>query len=264
MAKRIQLFEQFNNELNFDAMLESVTGEIKNVQQDVDTVIKDLEADKEAADDNDVKAALLMAAIDADGDLDNIDLEKVKNEVKENNKIKNLPAGQEINESAGGLVHTLELIGNFAGNADLIHFITGKIEKATGKKIDGGKVAKTIQGIAGALKKVSGLPAKALIKFFDWVASKLGIEGDSAKGFNMVARIVVLVFLLALGVYHFPVLGAGILMQVLSITGILGKSVEILHIGKEILELIKNAKKDPKKFKEETGLSDTDMEAMIA
>lgn len=263
MNKRIQLFEQFNVGLNFDLMLESVTGEIKDVKQDIDSVIKDLKADKEAADDDDVKAALLIQAIENDGDLDQVDLEKVKDEVKENNKIKNNP-DLNVNESASGLIHTIELIGNFAGNADLMHFIAGKIEKATGKKVDTGKVSKTIQGVAGALKKITGLPAKALIKFFDWVAEKIGLEGDTAKGFNMVARIVVLTFLLALGIYHFPVLGAGMLMQILSITGLLGKSVEIAHIGKEILHLIKNAKNDPEKFKEETGMSDKEMEAMIA
>ncbi len=252
------LFEQFEAVYDFNRIFESVTGEIKDVEKDVDTIKKELEADDEIADDNDIKAAILLQAIEKDGDLDQLDLEAVKKEVKENNK--NKVSGQPLNEDAGGIIHALELIGNFAGNADLVHFIANKVEKLTGKKMDEGKFKEKVLKIVEGLKTVTGLPAKALIKFFEWAAEKLGIKGDGAKAMDMVGRIIVLTFLFGIGIAHFPVLGTSALLWILSLTGLIGKSVEITHIVKELMHLLK----DPEAFKKEASLSVDDVEAMIA
>lgn len=257
MKKRTLLFEEFKRADHFNGLLESVTGDIKDVQSDFDTIKKELEADKEAADDEDIKAALLIQAIEKDGDLESVDVEAVKNEVKEHNKTK----GQPINESASGVIHVIEMIGSFAGNMDLIHWICGKIEKLTGKKADADEIAKTIKKIAEALKQISGLPAKALIKFFDWVGAKFGLKTDGAKkAFDIVGRILVLTTLFAFGVMHFPVLGSGVLMWVLSLTGLVGKAVELKHLFHEFTELVKK----PEEFSDVTGISQDEIEQMIA
>ncbi len=252
------LFEQFEAVYDFNRIFESVTGEIKNVEKEVDTIKKELEADEEFADDNDVKAALLLQAIEKDGNLDEIDLEAAKKEVKESNR--NKASGQPLNENANAIIHALELIGNFAGNADLVHFIAGKVEKLTGKKMDEGKFKDSVLKLVGGLKAVTGLPAKALIRFFEWASEKLGIKGDGAKAMDMVGRIIVLTFLFGVGIAHFPVLGTSALLWVLSLTGLIGKSVEITHIVKELIHLLK----DPESFKKEASLSVDDVEAMIA
>lgn len=237
MTKRIQLFEQFNRGLNFDRLLESVTGDIVDIKDEVKKEMDEL--GKEGAKDDEIKAALLMQAIEKDGDLEEVDVDKLKKDVKEGMLIR----GESLNEDAEGIIHIIEVIGNIAGNSALIEYICEKAEKATGQKMDAGKIKTTIQGIAGALKKVSGLPAKAIEKFFEFIGKKTGMSSSGKKGLELVGMVCVIVFFFALGVSHFPVLGSGILWWMLSLTGLVGKSIELVRIGKEIAHLIGNGDK---------------------
>lgn len=254
MKKRTMLFEEFNVTHAMNSLIESINGEISDIKDEVDAVSDEL--GKEGLKDDDVKAAILLQAIEKDGDLEKVDVEKIKKDIKEHYSTE----GSELNEAAEGIIHTLELIGNFAGNADLIHFIAGQVEKLTGKKLDEGKVKETIVKVTKGLKTVTGLPAKALIKFFEWVSEKLGIKGGGAKAVDLVGRIMVLVFLFAIGFAHFPVLGTSAILWILSLTGLVGKSIEIAHLVKELIHMLK----DKNAFKEKAGVSVEDMEAMIA
>lgn len=247
------LFEQFNQKMLFDSIVESVTGDIKDVQAEVKEVMDEL--GKEGAQDDELKAALLMQAIDNDGEIEEVDIEALKKDVKEGMLLR----GQALNESAAGVIHTLEVIGNIAGNSALIEFLLEKIEKATGKKMDAGKVKDTIMKIVEGLKKVTGLPAKAIEKFFAWIGSKLGMSDGGKKGLELVGMVMVIAFFLSLGVMHFPVLGTGVMWWILSLTGLVGKSVELVKIGKEIAHMVKNAKKDEKSA-EEFGVSAEELE----
>lgn len=231
--RRIQLFEQFNKGFTFNSLCESVMGDINQVQDEVKQEMDDL--GKEGAEDDEIKAALLIQALDADGDLEKVDVEKLKSDVKEGMLLR----GQPLNESAEGILHLIEVIGNVAGNSALIEYLCEKVEKVTGKKMDAGKVKNSIVAIADTLKKVTGLPAKAIEKFFSFIADKLGMNNSSKKALELVGMVSAIVFFFALGVAHFPVLGTGILWWILSITGLLGKSIELVRIGKEIAHLIK-------------------------
>ena len=230
--KRFQLFEQFNNGINFDRLLESVTGDIADIKDEVKHEMDEL--GKEGAEDDEIKAALLMQAIELDGDLEDLDIDKLKKDVKEGMLLR----GQPLNESAGGIIHIIEVIGNIAGNSALIEYICEKAEKATGKKMDSEKIKATILGLVGALEKVTGLPAKAIEKFFEFIGTKLGMSFSGKKSLELVGMVCVIVFFFALGVSHFPVLGTGVLWWLLSLTGLVGKSVELIRIGKEIAHLI--------------------------
>lgn len=236
-TKRIQLFEQFNKGYSFNLLMESVSGDISSVQADVKHEMDEL--GKEGENDDEIKAALLMQALDADGDLDKVDVDKLKKDVEEGILIR----GEALNEDAEGIIHMVEVIGNIAGNSALIEFICEKVEHATGKKMDAGKIKSTIQGIAGALKKVTGLPAKAIEKFFQFIGTKIGLDSAGKKGLELVGMASVIVFFFALGVSAFPVLGSGILWWLLSLTGLIGKSVELIRIGSEIAHLIRGGDK---------------------
>jgi hypothetical protein len=256
MAKRIQLFEQFNNVVNFNMLLESVTGDISTIKDEVKTEMAELE--KDGATDDETKAALLMQAIDLDGDLEEIDIDKLKKDVKEGMLIR----GEGLNESAEGVIHIIEVIGNIAGNSALIEYLCEKAEKVTGKKMDAGKVKTTILGIVGALKKVTGLPAKAIEKFFEFIGHKTGMNAAGTKGLELVGMVAVIVFFFAMGVMHFPVLGSGILWWLLSLTGLVGKSIELIRIGKEIAHLIGGG--DKKKIQDEISGVEPDELAKMA
>jgi hypothetical protein len=71
----------------------------------------------------------------------------------------------------------------------------------------------------------------------------------------------VLTFLLTLGLVHFPVLGASAIMWVLSLTGLIGKSIEITHL---VHELIKEIKDKPEEFAKMGDLKKGDEEGFVA
>lgn len=264
--RRVMLFESWDQTTLFNAIMESVTGEIKNVEQSVTNIMDELKDEGDDAESDEVKAAILMQAMDlADEgkDIEDLDLDKAKSDVKEGLSIRG-KSYDEVNESVGGAIHVLELIGNVLGNSALLEFIAHKIEKATGQKPDMGKVAKTIEGIAGALKKVTGLPAKAIEKFFEWIANKFGFTGNIEKGAGLVGKLVVIVFLFGLGIAHFPVLGTGILWWLLSLTGLVGKSVEVAEMSKDIFRLITKAGEGKDDAVKELGMSQDDIEKIAA
>ena len=271
--RKVMLFESWDQSRIFSALLENVSGEIKDVEMDVEKIMGELKDEGKDAESDEVKAALLMQAIelaDEGKDLEDLDVDAAKKQIEEGFTIRgksfnDLNESGDISESAGGVIHGLELIGNVLGNSGLLEFIAHQIEKATGKKPDMGKIGKTIEGIAGALKKVTGLPAKAIAKFFEWIAGKFGLEGDVKKGAGLVGKLAVIIFLFGLGVAHFPVLGTGVLWWILSLTGLVGKSIEVTEISQKIFKLIKGAgegKND--KAEEELGVGQDEIEKLAA
>lgn len=259
MNRRVKLFEDFNQHLAFEQIFESVTGEIKDVQKDVDEIMKDLKDEGKDAETDEVKAAILLQAIENDGEIEEVDVEKAKEEVTEGMKLR----GQTLNESASGIIHLIEVSGNILGNSALLEFISKKLEKMTGKKMEEGKLKSTIEKILGGIKKVTGLPGKAIAKFFEWVAGKLGADINGKKAAQLLGAGALVIFLFTLGVIHFPVLGSGVLWWVLSLTGLVGKSVELLHIYHEIRDLIKEvAEKKDKEAAEELGVKPEELEKL--
>ena len=213
---RIKTFESFNTSDYFSKLIESITSEISDIKDEVEE-IKD--KDSELSDDE--KAKLLMAAIDNDGDLTNIDVDDIKESI--------------VNESIGeGIVHVVEVVGNIAGNSAMMEFILEKIEKLTGKKMDASKLKENIEKIVTFLRKISGTPAKAIEKFFEFIGKKIGLSPKGQKGLELVGFGFVVCFFFAIGVAHFPVLGEGILWWLLSLTGLIGKATELWRTGREI------------------------------
>lgn len=268
--RKVMLFESWDQSRIFNAILENVTGEIKDIEKDVEEIMDEIKDEGKEAESDEVKAALLMQAIDlADEgkDLEDLDLDKAMKEIEEGITIRGksfneLNESGDISESAGGIIHGLELVGNILGNLGLIEFLSHQIEEATGKKPDMDKISKTIEGIAGALKKVTGLPAKAIAKFFEWIAGKFGLKGNVKEGAGLVGKLAVIIFLFGLGVAHFPVLGTGILWWILSLTGLVGKSIEVAEISQKIFKLIKGAGEGKDDAVKEIGVDQTEIEKL--
>ena len=228
-------------------IFENAAGMASGIQSQVVKLGKELQAAGEDATDEEVQAALLMAALNDQGKLDNVDaqdVDAVAGQIKE-------ARGYTIAESGGGLLHTVELIGNLLGNVALMNVIAKAIEKATGKKVDPSKMAAGVNKLTGFLKKVTGLPAKAMEKFFAFIAGKMG-GGDAAQkiaGYSGTLLVVAVFF--GLGTMFFPVLGASPLMIILSLTGLVGKGFEMKALWKHIKEAIAEYKAQKGKGAEE-------------
>jgi hypothetical protein len=88
------------------------------------------------------------------------------------------------------------------------------------------------------LKKVTGFPAKAMEKAFEWIAKKLGGSEFQQGVAGIAGTLVTTIALLSLAVYFFPSITSGILMT-FAITGMLGKSAEIYKLIKELIHHLK-------------------------
>lgn len=244
MSKKIisinELAQQILWERKVKMIFENAAGMASGIQSQVVNLGKELAAAGEDATSEEVQAALLMAALDDKGKLDKVDVQDVDavaSQIKE-------ARGYTLAESGGGLIHALELVGNILGNVALMNVIAKAVEKATGKKVDPSKMAAGVNKMAARLKKRTGLPAKAMEKFFAFIAAKIG-GGDVAQkiaGYSG-TMIVVLAFF-ALGTLFFPVLGGSPLMIVLSLTGLVGKGFEIAALWKHIKEAIAQYKEE--------------------
>lgn len=223
----------------------NASGLASAVQASVDKLGQELKAAGEDISDEEVQGAMLMAAMDEKGKIDNIDpedVEAVTAKIQESR-------GYIIKES--GALHAIEVAGSILGNVALMNVIAKAVEKATGKKLNPDKLAASVTKIAGVLKKVTGLPAKAMEKFFEKIAKMFG-GGDAAQkiaGYS--GTLITVLTLFALGVAMFPVLGGSPLMIILSLTGLIGKGFEIGALWKHIKEAIAEYKAEGGKESEE-------------
>lgn len=227
--RHLMLFESHRLYENFQSDVKEVTAEVKELETEM--------AGHE--DDDNAKAALLMQALDKDGDLEEVVPEVVKEAAK------NLEA-QDLNESVEELVHMVEVAGNILGNAGLMEFIAKQIHKATGKSPDVGELTQMLRGVLDGIKKATGAPAKAIEKFFTWCGIKAGVKKEEGqKAVGLIGKLCVVLMFFGMGIIHFPVLGtSGIMWWILSLTGLIGKSVEIAEISHKIYSMIVDAKED--------------------
>lgn len=216
---------------------ESAAGAASNVQSKVLDLGKQLKAAGEDISDEEVQAAMLMAALDAKGKLDKVDVEDVEGIAQKIQESR----GQVLNES---VVHTIEVIGSILGNAALLNIITKAISKLAGRKMDPGKVKAGIEKVLKVLKSVTGFPAKAIEKFFMWITKLLGGGKAAQKIAGYSGLLVTVVIFFGMGIAFFPVLGGTPLMIVLSLTGLVGKGFELAALTKELDHAIEDYKRE--------------------
>lgn len=213
-------------------ILESVVGDASSVQKKMFALGNELKADGENVTDLEVQGAMLGALIDADGKIDSIDVsdvESIKKDIKESR-------GYVISESE--LMHALDGVAVVLGNAALLHAITASLE-TVGIKVDEASVKQKLQNAVTKMKKVTGWPAKKMEEFFTWIAKKLGFSQFTQKIAGLSGVLVITVAFLALSVYMFPSISSGVLLM-FAIGSMVGKSVEIAKVVKEIWHHIKN------------------------
>ncbi len=227
-------------------LLESATGMAASIQSKVIGLGKELKAAGEDVTDEEVQGALLMAALEDKGKLDNIEPEEVKaiaNQIKESR-------GYTLSESGGGLIHIVELAGNILGNTALLNVIASAVEKVTGKKINPGLLKSTINEMMSSLKEITGLPAKAMEKFFALISKVLGGGETAQKIAGYAGTFIVVLTFFGLGAAFFPVLGASPLMIILSLTGLIGKGFELKGLWDHLKHAIEDYKAEKGKGSE--------------
>jgi len=209
-------------------VLESAQGTAGAVKNKLFALGNDLKKDGEDVTDDEVQAALLSALIDADGKVDSLDVsdvEAIKQEIKESRSY--------LKEDAG-ILHTIEMVGTLLGNTAFLHVLTEGLHKVGFANVDENKLKANLERIVKLLKSVTGFPAKAMEKAFAWIAKKLGSSVFGQKVAGMAGTLVVTVILLSLAIYLFPSVSSGVLM-IFGISGMMGKSVEIIKIIKELI-----------------------------
>jgi hypothetical protein len=198
------------------------------------------EAEKAGEDvaDEDVQAAMLLAAIEKGGDPSkvtgaDIETQMEKATVKETK--------QQLQESHSLGVQIVETGALILGNLALVEAICEVIEKITGKKIDASKFTKAVNTFAGWVKKATGWPMHAFGKAIEWVIKKLG-GGESAQKIGKYSvKLVAVIAMAVMGIAFFPLGGVSLLGVALSITGMIGKGIEIGKLGYELFKAIGDA-----------------------
>jgi len=219
---------------NYKLLTESAESDADKVQSQLADLTNDLNASGEDITDEEVQAAVLSALIDADGDLNAVDVsdvEAIKTEIKESRGY--------ISE-AGGALGAIHLVGDVLGNAAFIHELAGAIQKVTGKDVDETKLKAKLDRTFGGIKKVTGFPAKVMEKAFAWIAKKFGASEKSQHIAGISGTLLVTVALFALAIMLFPSVTSGVLL-VIAIMGVAGKSAEIIKLTKELIHHVKDS-----------------------
>lgn len=213
------------------ALSEAITGDASAVQKKLFNLGNELKADGEDVTDDEVQAALLGALIDANGKVDSVDVsdvEAIKQDIKESRTYV-------IQES--GILHGIEAAGTVLGNAALLNALAGGFSKV-GIKVNENLLKQKIEKVVNLIKKVTGFPAKMMEKAFEWISKKLGFSQFGQKVAGLSGVLIVTVAFLALAIYLFPSIGSGVLLM-FAISGMIGKTMEIANIIKEIWEHVK-------------------------
>jgi len=245
LAQRIVL------EKKFDKMVAEITKSMRsktkiiseNLPTGIDQAIlgasKKLDAAGEDVADQDVQAAMLLAAIEKGGDPAKITPDDVE---------QNMPSVQErkqvLKESENVALLITVMVSLVLGNAALVEGICKVITKITGKNMDANKFKAGATKVATLIKNITGWPMKAFGKAVAWIISKMGGGETAQKIGKYSVKFVVVLTLFIIGVTFFPVAGVSGLGIALSVTGLIGKGFELITLGKELIVAISDAVAD--------------------
>ena len=213
-------------------LTESVTGDAASVQKQLFSLGAELKKDGDDVTDEEIQAAMLNALIDADGNINDVDVsdvESIKTEIKESRNY--------LLES-GGILGALHVAADVLGNAAFIHVLSEAMHKAGFKTVNEAKLKAKLEKIILKIKNVTGFPAKVMEKAFAWIAKKMGASVFAQKIAGLSGALLITLVLLAIAVYLFPSITSGILLA-FAISGMIGKGAEIVKLIKEMLAHIK-------------------------
>ncbi len=218
------------------------------IDQGILKVSKEVEKDGEDVDDEEVQAAMMMAALEKGGDI---------SKVKASDVEKELPTVEErrmVNESGGGIIDgVLTVISLVLGNMAFIEAICAAIESATGKKIAPEKAKEAAQSLVKKIKGAAGWIMKKIGQAIEWIIGKMGGGPNAQKIGAYAVKFIGVVALFVLGASHFPLAGASVFGIIMSITSMIGKGFELVVLGKQLIKYIKKAIADNKELKAKMG-----------
>ena len=226
-------------------LTEDVSGAAKTIAAKANNLAVSLQKSGEDVSDQEVQAAMLGALIDADGNVDAVDVSDVvaiKDNIKEGRKY--------IAENEGAL-HMLHLTGDILGNAALVHIICIGL-KSVGINMDEKKFISNVKKFQGYIKSVSGWPAKMMEQAFMWIAKKLGFSKFNQKIAGLSGLLITTTTFMAIAIYLFPSITTGIALF-FSIGALVGKTAEIGKIFIEIIHHIDEHKKELANASNNTG-----------
>lgn len=247
IAHRIVLERRFNkmiaeitSAMKASTQMLNEAGLPSGVEQGILKASKEVENAGEDVADEDVQAAMLMAALEKGGDVSKVSATDVEAAMEQGVK----EAKQPLRESENVALMIVETIALVLGNAALVEGICAAIEKITGKKADPSKFTQGVNKIAGWIKKITGFPMKVFGDTIAWIIKKLG-GGESAQKIGKYSvKLVAVIAMFWMGWAFFPLAGVSVLGVALSVTGMLGKGFEIGKLGYELFLAIKKAVQD--------------------
>lgn len=225
------------NYIVLNRLAENAGSDASTVQSKLNTLGAELKQSGEDISDEEVQAALLNALIDSNGDLNSVDVgdvEAVKTEIIESR-------GYVLSE--GGALHAVEAVGTVLGNTAFIHELAIALEKYLNIKVSETDLKARLDKVVSTIKSVTGLPAKAMEKAFEWIATKVGASAGNVKIAGLAGTLLATVILLAIAVYLFPSITSGVLLA-FSISGMIGKGAEIFKLIKEIVAHLQGTVKE--------------------
>ena len=203
----------------------------QEVQSKLNTLKAELKKDGEDITDEEVQAAMLTALIKSDGDINAIDVsdvESIKNEIKESRNY--------ISEGTSGILHFIEYTGTILGNAALLHLLSEALHKI-GIPISEEKLKSSINNFVTRVKNVTGWPAKAMERAFEWIAKKIGLGSFGQKIAGISGALIITIAFFAIGIYLFPSITSAVLL-IFALTGLIGKASEIYTMLKKLYQII--------------------------
>jgi hypothetical protein len=231
---KIQL-QQLATNVFLKRLVESVSGDASSIQQKAKQLASDLTSDGLDVSDDEVQAAMLGALVDADGDIEKIDVsdvEKIAKDIEESRL-----------HEAGGALSYIHTAGDVLGNAAFINALSIGIEKLTGKQIDQAKLKARIKSIFGWIKDASTWVAHKIEQFIDWVAKKLGASETGAKIAGAAGLLIVTIILFAIGIVFFPSTGSTWAL-IFATLALIGKGSEMITLIKKIFHTIEAPMRD--------------------
>jgi len=213
---------------------ESLSGEASDINSDLQSLSNELKADGEDVTNTEVQAAMLSALLDADGDIESVDVsdvDAIKTEIRESKNY--------VLTEGGGVLETLHVASDIMGNSAFLHALAKAIHTVTGQDVDENKLKARINKVVTRIKKWTGFPAMVIEKAFAWIAKQFGAGEFGQKIAGLSGVLVATITMLVIAVYLFPSITSGILL-VLAITAMIGKSMEIIDTVKKIIALVKD------------------------
>lgn len=236
MAQRIVLEKKFNKMIAEVALAIKASTRMLNeaglpagVNQSILAASKEVEAAGEDVADENVQAAMVMAALEKGGDISKVDAQDVETVMQKQVK----EGKQSLRESEGGVLGLIEAGSVLLGNLGLIEIICAKLGKALGKDIDPSKFKANLTKVLGWIKKVTGFPMKALGNAVAWIVKKLGGSVGSQKVAASTVKMLFVMTLFILGFQFFPLAGVSAMGVTLSVTALIGKGLELIKLFKE-------------------------------